>query len=564
MFRNKVEQEVLFIIISNFQSILVADEQSVLEQSTETGLSLALGIISSYLEDKGIQVMMSDLNKQFGSYHFSEEQIRSISDVYNGRQVHEYLEGASDSNLDLVAELFLEDVSMDSDAFGISIGADFSLMQIHLGFILAYYLKKTTGKKVFVGGNNISYLYIFKDFYRDLLVSAVNNLDFIIKGPGERVIFEIIDGLNHGVTDFSDTAGIMRFVDGEIVCNKEKDPIVIRPNWDRLNLSEYSYPFLKNQRENQSIYYRFPLSLTNKVIEFNSTNVKDRKLFIPYIFNYNCTYKCAFCTQSDTDRIGFIVGDIKSVVDDIEYLSKKFNSSYFYFLNNYFPSSTKFIREFHDELKQRNLEIYWSDCGRVNGLTYEKLKLLHEAGCRKLVFGFESGSDKILNLIDKRLKKSELIQVLKWCKEIGIWADLEVIIGLPYEREEEFMDTYNFIKQYHDLINNFWLNEYFVVPNSLIGRYPHNYGVELIKDCYSYDEIMDTNKSGFLKKNYMNLTANARLWGFDETNAGDYRFYNQMRHENKDKMNRLSTLRNPEFNNLFDFYNKMIALRSKK
>lgn len=60
----------LFIIISNFQSILVADEQSVLEQSTETGLSLALGIISSYLEDKGIQVMMSDLNKQFGSYHF--------------------------------------------------------------------------------------------------------------------------------------------------------------------------------------------------------------------------------------------------------------------------------------------------------------------------------------------------------------------------------------------------------------------------------------------------------------------------------------------------------------
>lgn len=53
----------LFIIISNFQSILVADEQSVLEQSTETGLSLALGIISSYLEDKGIQVMMSDLNK---------------------------------------------------------------------------------------------------------------------------------------------------------------------------------------------------------------------------------------------------------------------------------------------------------------------------------------------------------------------------------------------------------------------------------------------------------------------------------------------------------------------
>ncbi len=551
-------------MIADFQLILVTDEQSVLEKSTETGLSLAMGIISSYLEDEGIRVHLADLNKRFGPYIFSETEIQLIGNIYNGRQVQAYLAGEDNAALDQVAELFLNDVSRDREAYGISIGADFSMMQVHLGFVLAAYLKKKTGKRIFVGGNNISYLYIFKDFYHDLLVSAVTNLDFILKGPGECTIYEIIDGLNRGETDFSNIAGLMRFTDGEIICNKEKDPIVKRPNWDSLNLSEYSYPFLKSQRENQSVYYRFPLSLTNKVIEFNSTNVKERKLFIPYIFNYNCTYKCAFCTQSDTDRSGFIVGQVKSVVDDIEALSRKFDSNYFYFLNNYFPSSPQYIQEFHNELKRRNLEIFWSDCGRVNGLTYEKLKLLHEAGCRKLVFGFESGSDRILKLIDKRLNKDELIQVLKWCKEIGIWADLEVIIGLPYEREEEFMDTYNFIRQYRDLINNFWLNEFFVIPNSLIGRYPQNYGIELIKDCYTYDEIMATNKNGFLNRNYMNLTSNARLWGFNEINEGDTRSYEQIRVENKDKMNRLATLRNPEFNKLFDFYNKMIALRTNK
>lgn len=548
-------------MILNFQLILVPDEQSILEDVTETGLSLALGIIASYLEENGIQIRMEDLNKRFGKRKFSKAEIELISSIYDGNQIHEYLNGESNPVLDQVAELFLHNIVLDSDAYGISIGADFSMMQIHLGFILASYLKRRSRKRVFVGGNNVSYLYIFKDFYQDLLTAAVKNLDFIVKGPGERVIYEIIQGLNNGQTSFSNAAGLMRLVDGQITCNKEKDPIIIRPNWDGLDINEYRYPFMNNQRENENIYYRFPISLTNKIIEFNSRTITERKLFIPYIFNYNCTYKCAFCTQSDMDRSGFIVGEIKSVIDDIEALSKKYNSNYFYFLNNYFPSSTQYIQEFHAELKRRNIEIYWSDCGRVNGLTRGKLQLLYEAGCRKLVFGFESGSDKILELIDKRLKKDELVQVLKWCKEIGIWADLEVIIGLPYEREEEFMETYNFINEHRSLINNFWLNEYFVVPNSLIGRYPENYGITLLKDRFTYDEIMDRNKSGFVNRNYINLTANARLWGFNEINEGDFRSYDQMKIENKDKMDRLAYLRNPEFNRLFDFYNKILAIR---
>lgn len=373
----------------------------------------------------------------------------------------------------------------------------------------------------------------------------------------------MIQKLNNGEDNFKDLSGALYLKEGDIVCNKEMDPIVIRPSWGNLDLDDYSYPFMKKHRENETIYYKFPLSLTNKVIQFNKRNIRDRKLFIPYIFNYNCTYKCAFCTQSDSDRGGFIVGEVTKVVDDIEYLSKKYNSNYFYFLNNYFPSSLNYIREFRDELKRRNLQIYWSDCGRVNGLTYEKLQMLYEAGCRKLVFGFESGSERILELIDKRLNLTEAVQVLKWCKEIGIWADLEIIIGLPYEHEEEFLCTYNFIKEHKDLINNFWLNEYFVVPNSLIGRYPENYGVKLLKNELDYSSLMKRNKSGFINHNYFNLTSNARLWGFEEIEPGEERNYEQMRKENQNKIARLSTLRNQEFNQLFDFYNKMLQIRKQ-
>lgn len=550
-------------MISNIELILVPDEEKILTQDSGVGLSLSLGIITSYLEERCINVYLKDINYISNEKKYSEKEIQKLSKVYEPDAVMNYLRGEEDDDFDFIARLFIEDSDLDKDSYGVSIGADFSMLQIHLGFVLASYLKRRTGKPVFIGGNNISYLYIFKDFYKEILMAAVDGIDYVIKGPGEQVIYEIINRLNNGVINYIDLPGVMYCKDSEIVCNKEMDPIVICPDWGNLKLEEYSYPFMRNAKENETIYYRFPLSLTNKVVEFNRTNVKERKLFIPYIFNYNCTYKCAFCTQSDVERSGFIVGEIQKVVDDIEYLSKKYNSEYFYFLNNYFPSSLDYIKAFNEELKKRNLKIYWSDCGRVNGLTYEKLKILYEAGCRKLVFGFESGSNKILELIDKRLKLDEVVQVLKWCKEIGIWADLEIIIGLPYEREKEFQETYQFIKRYESLINNFWLNEYFVIPNSLIGRYPERYGIVLRKDDLNYRELMLRNKNGFINRNFINLTSNARLWGYDEVDQENERTYEQMRLENKDKMERLSKLRNPEFNLLFDFYNKMVGLRTK-
>lgn len=550
-------------MISNIELILVTDEEKILYENAGVGLSLALGIIASYLKERSIDVYLKDTNCVADCHQYNENEIDLLSNIYESGIVIDYLKGEENAILDRVAELFLDESDLGKDSYGISIGADFSMMQVHLGFVIAAYLKRRTGKPIFIGGNNISYLYIFKDFYKEILMAAIKGLDFIIKGPGEQVIYGIIDMWNKGERNFTKLPGMMYIQDDEIVCNKEIDPVIIRPSWENLNLDIYSYPLMKNIKENETIYYRFPLSLTNKIVQFNQMNVRERRLFIPYIFNYNCIYKCAFCTQSDSERSGMIVGDIQKVVDDIEYLSKKYCSEYFYFLNNYFPSSMEYIRAFKEELEKRGLKIYWSDCGRVNGMTKEKLQLLYEAGCRKLVFGFESGSEMILNLIDKRLKLEEVVNVLKWCKEVGIWADLEIIIGLPYEREKEFMETYKFMDKYKFLINNFWLNEFFVVPNSLIGRHPERYGICLRKNDLTYTELMQRNKKGFVKRNFMNLTSNARLWGFDETNIGDERTYDQMRIENKDKIERLSTLRNPEFNKLFDFYNKLLGIRKR-
>ncbi|MDU5080192.1 B12-binding domain-containing radical SAM protein [Tissierella carlieri] len=551
-------------MIKNFYMILVADEDSIIKEQNFIGLSLAMGIISSYLRKLGIDTYIHDINQFLMDKSFTKTDKELISLLYDKDRVLSYIYGEEDITLDRIARLFLDQNWKEYDSYGISIGADFSLFQIHLGVIIAKYLKKETKRPVIVGGNNVSYLYIFKDFYHELLTAAIEKLKFIVKGPGEKAIYKIINSIDKGIPEeiiVREGEGLLYLEDGEIKSNIEASPIVICPTWDGLDMKPYSYPLSTSQRENENILYRFPLAITSQVVEFNRRKNRENTLFIPYIFNYNCVYSCAFCTQSDTDRGQLIIGEVERVVQDIEELSKKYNSKYFYFLNNYFPSSLKFIKEFNRLLKERNLEIYWSDCGRVNGMTYEKLKLLYESGCRKLVFGFETGDTWLLEFINKKLDLKELIQVLKWCKEIGIWADLEVIIGLPYERENEFMNTYNFLYEYRDIINNFWLNEYFLIPNSLIGRYPNRYKIELIKDMYNYDMLLNANRDKFLNENISNMTSNSRLWGFNEVKENFFRSYGEMQRENIDKIKRLSELRNPEFNQLFKFYSSMNKIR---
>ena len=65
----------------------------------------------------------------------------------------------------------------------------------------------------------------------------------------------------------------------------------------------------------------FPSLTLTAINKHNEEKAKgvENKLVLPYIFNYNCPYNCAFCTQSDYDRGKVIGGQIKEVVSDIEF-----------------------------------------------------------------------------------------------------------------------------------------------------------------------------------------------------------------------------------------------------
>ncbi|RYD06049.1 hypothetical protein N752_05850 [Desulforamulus aquiferis] len=243
-------------------------------------------------------------------------------------------------------------------------------------------------------------------------------------------------------------------------------------------------------------YYKWNITKGPTVSEVNRRTLppQERKetLILPYVFNYNCSYRCAFCVQSREDKPPVVAKDARSVVDDIEALNSKHNTEYMRFYNNAFNLSTSFVREFCNLVLERGLKFYWSDCARFNNLTEEMVDLLYRSGCRKLVFGLDTASKKISKLIDKRLNLEQARQVLGWCHARGIWAELEIIVGLPYEQEEDFEDTYCFVQEnmQKGYITGFHLNRYFVIPCSLLGSKPEQYGIRLHCSPDGYEKLL--------------------------------------------------------------------------
>jgi radical SAM superfamily enzyme YgiQ (UPF0313 family) len=496
---------------------------------------LAIGILQGFLRSKGLSVTSWDLNGR----------LRKLSDtisrsewilLYDKDAVSSYLGGAPDSSFDRKIEQLIDGICFEqADIIGISVGSNFSFFEIHFSLLLGKYVKARFGKPVVFGGDNLQYLWQFRSEFDFLWRQIIANFEYLFVGPGEKSFYRLIERLNgdSNASRYADLPGAVITRDDSIACNEFDEPTLFRPDFDGLTLDDYSVcirnkePIEKSRKLNEMNFFKwgFPHTLTASEVNRSRLKPEERKesLFIPYIFNYNCPFKCAFCVQSRKDKSTVASKAASEVVADIQFLSEKYATPYFYFFNNTFNYSKTFAQDFCRRVIDRGLEIYWSDCARFNNMDEKLVRLLYEAGCRKLVFGFETGSRKILDLIDKRLDLDHARNVLQWCHEAGIWAEVEVIVGLPYEFEEDFAETFSFIEEHitKKYITGFQLNKYFVVPVSLLGQHPEKYGIRLVKVKNRIEKLLERSKDNFL------TTTNATREKISASNFQLYRYKEQ-------------------------------------
>ncbi len=193
-----------------------------------------------------------------------------------------------------------------------------------------------------------------------------------------------------------------------------------------------------------------------------------------------CYYgKCAFCNVSMNTRRFYRKMENKRLVDNIIKLHQKYNAKRFFFCDDAVPPAH--MLSVAKLIKDKLPGVTWGGEARLEKvLTYEFLSLMKEGGCRHLIFGLESASQRILNLMNKGNSVQTDNEILNNCARNGIYVNLQTFIGFPTETSEEAWTTINYLIENERKISTFGFGCFDLEKDTPIYRYPLKFGVRNI------------------------------------------------------------------------------------
>lgn len=207
------------------------------------------------------------------------------------------------------------------------------------------------------------------------------------------------------------------------------------------------------------------------------------ELVLPIAPARGCYYeKCGFCTLYTAIGPTFRERSVDRLVEDLRVLQAKYDTPYFYFIMDDLPPLM--AKRLPPAIRAARLEVYWWCDARFEERIFhpESLAALYEAGCRKLMYGFESGSQRVLDLVDKGTHLEEAERILRATHEAGISATLYTMVGLPTETREEADLTRAFIVRNADWIGEISLQIFNLDMVSPMYRDPRRFGIARILD----------------------------------------------------------------------------------
>ena len=183
-----------------------------------------------------------------------------------------------------------------------------------------------------------------------------------------------------------------------------------------------------------------------------SRNVKERSGSI--ITSRGCPYNCIFCSVRLSMGQKFRARSVENVVDELEEMVNKYKMEYILFEDDNFTLDRERIIKICDLIKQRGLKFKW---GTPNGVRADKLDKellikMKESGLVDIIVSPESGNQFVVdNIIGKHLDLNCVLNVAKWCKELGIIFGAYFVIGNPGETLEQMEDTVRFADKIREL-----------------------------------------------------------------------------------------------------------------
>lgn len=374
----------------------------------------------------------------FSSYHFYDEKITTIKDIIKLVEsdrisiFHEYL-----------TNKLLPKFKKDKPAvIGFSM---FDISQFYVSLLFIKILRKQLDYKpvILFGGILMSF---YKDKFQDN-PQIFDYIDDVLIYEGEEPLYQF-----------------MQYIDGKRSVN-DVENLIYRNNQGKVIMNPIG---------------KFDI---NKIAVPDYVGLPIQQYFSPesvmsIISSKGCHWaKCTFCTQHlISGKDVYVERDIENVINDIKRLQSKYGTKFFW-LNDTSVDANR-LDEIAQRIIEENIEVSWRCESRFDKeLSEEIIKKLAKSGCKKIGFGMETASTRMLRHIKKGITLENVKRILKTCYENNIAPQVYYIIGLPTETNKDIQMTLDFIEENRKYMGTFGFSALFLEEGSDLQLYPEKNGV---------------------------------------------------------------------------------------
>ncbi len=368
---------------------------------------ISLAYLAAYLRQENIQVYCFDFNIYL--YSCVDEKKKKLWDPASDV---EWLDEQRYNSLKLVDNLVIDRWIKEIETVSPKI-IGFSLLSTNTRPTLAVakeIKKRDKNIKIIFGGPEVYRVYLSKNY------NFLEYADALILGEGEDAFAKLCKTYMRKGVIKPDKRVIVK----DVLNLDEKELLSSIPNLDEIPFPDYG--------------------------DFSLQKYKEKGQF-SLIFSRGCIGSCAFCFERSLWG-KYRCRSVKNIIDEINEIKTRYGIWCFALNDSLFNGDMDLLSEFCDRAISENLEINWWGMARIRGqMTKQFLQKMKKAGCQQISYGVESGSQKVLNLMNKGYTIETIDEVIFNTYMAGIEQGINLLLGFPKEEEDDFQQTCEFIRR---------------------------------------------------------------------------------------------------------------------
>lgn len=252
----------------------------------------------------------------------------------------------------------------------------------------------------------------------------VAGADILVIGEGEETMLELAKAISQNEQEaWKEIHGIaFKDASGQIIQTAEREK--------RKDLDEIPWP------DRESIELNLYLDAWKKRHGKNAISISTMR---------GCPYTCKWCSRA-VYGLSYRRRTPENVAEEMAFLKSRYNPDTLWFVDDVFTISHKWLKAFAIAVKEKNAIIPYECISRSDRMNEEVIQLLKDSGCYRVWIGAESGSQAVIDAMDRRVKVDQVRDMIILTRKYGIEAGTFIMLGYPGETEKDIEETVNHLK----------------------------------------------------------------------------------------------------------------------